>query len=191
MAKAQVTEEALAQGIESLGGFGNLGASKPRRDSPFGASFAPKRIEAPPAPEVEKAPSLAAKPPVAAALDTRPEASEVGLGVRAAVQPMKPAAATVPALRPSEQSAPRAAQQRVEKFTERITLQMTAEMRDTLDELARALQRARREKGERITSNTIMRVAIQNLLDRFSLKELKGVSSEDELLKEVKLSNSK
>ena len=46
MAKSQVTEDDIAQGIQSLGGFGGLSGQKPRRDSPFGSDFAVKKQEA-------------------------------------------------------------------------------------------------------------------------------------------------
>jgi hypothetical protein len=74
---------------------------------------------------------------------------------------------------------------KADEFTERITLQMTPEMRDKLGEIARVLQRSKREKGERITPNTLMRVAIKSFIDGFDSQALRGVSSEEELLREV------
>src|SRR5262249_27216111 len=39
MAKGQISEQDLKQGIQSLGGFGALATAGPKRDSPFGSDF--------------------------------------------------------------------------------------------------------------------------------------------------------
>ncbi len=54
-------------------------------------------------------------------------------------------------------------------------------MRDEVDELARQLQRAKTSKDERITANTVMRVAIRLLTENFNLKSGEGPNNEDEL----------
>jgi hypothetical protein len=195
MAKAQITEEALAQGIQSLGGFGNL-AAKPRRDSPFGAAFAPKKAE--PAAPTQVSQEIPTAPPASAATVT--EVAPVPQPIAKQVEVVSPAQAETPAkstkLQTLKAPPPKKDVVRIEaeepeapvkadEYTERITLQMTPEMRDKLNELARALQRSRREKGGRITANTLMRVAIQSFIDGFDPKALSGVSSEEELLREV------
>ena len=60
----------------------------------------------------------------------------------------------------------------------RKELRLHADQADELTALASKVQRARREKGERITDNTLIRVAVDLLLER--QKELVG-STEDEL----------
>ncbi len=60
----------------------------------------------------------------------------------------------------------------------RKELRLHADQADELTMLASKVQRARREKGERITDNTLIRVAVDLLLER--QKELVG-STEDEL----------
>lgn len=60
----------------------------------------------------------------------------------------------------------------------RKELRLHADQADELTVLASKVQRARKEKGERITDNTLIRVAVDLLLQR--QKELVG-STEDEL----------
>ncbi|MGY2747546.1 hypothetical protein [Arthrobacter sp. UYCu723] len=60
----------------------------------------------------------------------------------------------------------------------RKELRLHADQADELTRLASKVQRARKEKGERITDNTLIRVAVDLLLER--QKELVG-STEDEL----------
>jgi hypothetical protein len=60
----------------------------------------------------------------------------------------------------------------------RKELRLHADQADELTVLATKVQRARKEKGERITDNTLIRVAVDLLLKR--QKELVG-STEDEL----------
>jgi hypothetical protein len=67
-------------------------------------------------------------------------------------------------------------------FTERVTLSVSREMRDEIEALARELQRRRTRKDERITANTVMRVAINLLLERFSPGEGEVANNEEELL---------
>jgi hypothetical protein len=70
-------------------------------------------------------------------------------------------------------------------LTERITLQMSPDMRDAVNDFARDLQRRRKDKGERITANSVMRVAIQHFLDNFALEHVQGVNSEEELFARI------
>ena len=70
-------------------------------------------------------------------------------------------------------------------FTERVTLQISPEMRDDVDSLARNLQRAKTRKDERITANTVMRVAIQLLIDNYRFQTGDVVNSEQELFQLV------
>jgi hypothetical protein len=70
-------------------------------------------------------------------------------------------------------------------LTERVTLQMSPEMRDAVNDFARHLQRRRKDKGERITANSVMRVAIQHFLDSFELESVQGASSEEELFARI------
>ena len=58
-------------------------------------------------------------------------------------------------------------------------------MRDDVDALARELQRAKTGKGERITANTRMRVAVRLLLKHYSVGDTQAPNGEDELLEAV------
>ena len=58
-------------------------------------------------------------------------------------------------------------------------------MRDEVDSLARELQRSKPSKGERITANTVVRVAIRCLLDHFKSETSRSVNSEEELFELV------
>ena len=196
MAKQQVTEADIEESLKSLGGFGGLGTQKPRRDSPFGSEFSrkeapkPAALTAPISPNPEE--SLPKKEAAAAPIPliqkieiektvpAKEEAEEERRGeTPKKVEPRK-RMLTEP-LSEKKETLPK-----TETLPERITLQMSEEMRDSLNDIARQLQRLRREKGERITANTLMRVAIQGFIDSFDSKALGGVSSEEELLREVK-----
>jgi hypothetical protein len=54
-------------------------------------------------------------------------------------------------------------------------------MRDDVDALARDLQRSKTTKDERVTANTVMRVAAQLLIDHFQFKRGDVVNSEEDL----------
>ncbi len=179
MGKAPITEEDLTRGLEAMGGFSNLG-QKPRRDSPFGSEYVRNR------PAETSPPPVRANPtPTPTRADIVPMPSPRSQELPRPVTPAAPIASPVELRNPiSElpQSQPKS-----ETYQERITLQMTPAMRDRLNELARTLQRKRRTKGERITPNTIMRVAIESFIAGFEPSQVLGVSSEDELLSNVLL----
>ena len=65
--------------------------------------------------------------------------------------------------------------------TERVTLQISPTMRDNVAALARNLQRAKTTTDERITANTVMRVAVQVLIDHFELRAGESANSEEDL----------
>jgi hypothetical protein len=66
-------------------------------------------------------------------------------------------------------------------FTERVTLLISPEMRDDVERLARELQRSKTSKEERISGNTVMRVAIRLLTEKFELKGNPAPNNEEEL----------
>ena len=178
MAKGQITEEQLQAGMKGLSGFGAL-SGKPapaRRDSPFRDS----RTEAPPEPktiEVER--PVEPKPePVVRAVPRHPEPEAKPVAV-----PTKSVQVERPAVMRSSQAKAPQSRRKADLFTERVTLQMSAEMRDQVDELARQLQRMKTSKEERITANTVMRVAIRLLLEEFTPSHGVEINSEDDLLK--------
>lgn len=78
-------------------------------------------------------------------------------------------------------SRPKQPQRKTDICSERVTLQISAEMPDEVDELARQIQRAKTSKDERITANTVMRVAIRLLTENFKLKAGEGPNNEEEL----------
>ena len=167
MPKGQVTDEELASGLRSMGGLSSLTTVK--RDSPFRDSRAaaktvevpvpnesPRINEAPPAGSREKPPSRPAALPAAV------KANPVEKAPRA--EKRKPS------------------QRKADTYSERITLQISPEMRDEVDSLAREIQRSKATKEERITANSVMRVAIRHFLDVFRLRQGDRVNTEEELL---------
>jgi len=63
-------------------------------------------------------------------------------------------------------------------------------MRDQVERLARELQRAKISKKERITGNTVMRVAIRLITSRLGLTPGNAPNDEEELFALVKKSFS-
>lgn len=181
MGKGQVSEKELEKGIKSLGGLTGLTGSSVRRDSPFGSDF----VKTVPAPvreplTLEKVIDLEVKTE-----ERLPEAeppSDVVDTPRTRLS--KEERAPKRRLISSKEEGEKDTEERI--FTERITLQMKAEMRDDLHYLATKLQRRKTNKDERITSNTVMRAAIQFLLDELKLKESDVVNTEAELLSLMK-----
>ena len=204
MAK-QVTEEDLASGLSGFGdGFSTITEKRPRRDSPFRDT----RGEEPPRAREEKVVDI--RPPAEPVAAPRPEHSvteellararafqsrgntETVTEVEESVHVAAPT--RVPTIEESARhvriSYPDPADH-VEKtpsirkadiFTERVTLQISHEMRDGVEALARELQRRRTKKDERITANTVMRVAINLLLNELELDNADVANSEAELL---------
>lgn len=191
MAKGQVTEKDLESSIASLGGLGGLattGASGAKRDSPFGSSFA-KRAS----PQVAEVPGEEAaerEPARAIELKGRGEITPVTKEMPPASQTVQPPSQTP--VRSGAKPKARLVEQpetsrKSDTLTERVTLQMSPDMRDEVGEIARKLQRRKADKkGERITANTVMRVAIQFLLDELTLDEEDRPSTEEEVLHLIK-----
>lgn len=193
MAKGQVTEKELESSIASLGGLSGLattGVSGAKRDSPFGTSFAKRAssqvAEAPREAAAERDPVKAielkgrSEAPLVPAKEIPAEPKEVvQVPPRTPVRSeAKPKARLVQEPEPTRKS---------DTLTERVTLQMSPDMRDNVGEIARKLQRRKTDKkSERLTANTVMRVAIQFLLDELTLDEEDRPSTEDELLRLIK-----
>ena len=169
MAKGQVSEEELSLGLKGLGGFGSLGGARVVKDSPFRDSrSAPKVIDVAKPEVVKAAPALPAVPPI-------PKAEPV-------VEVVRPA----PAKKTQAKAKMEAATRRVaDIYTERVTLQLSPEMRDKVDALARELQRSKSSKDERITSNTVMRVAIRHLLKHYKVTGSDVPNGEEEFLEAI------
>jgi hypothetical protein len=191
MARGQVTEEELASGLKGIGDFSVLGGvPRIRRDNPFRDS----RAEAPVA-EVVKTMDVAvpAQPPTAPPVESpdvpqRKHATPVPREIEALRRPSAQQTIARKAERKGRADTlpdARATARKADVFTERITLQISPEMRDEVDALARDLQRAKTEKGERITANTVMRVAVQLLIKHFRHERGEVVNSEDELYRMV------
>jgi|GEM_PF-6931280 len=66
-------------------------------------------------------------------------------------------------------------------FTERVTMVMDSQTRDELNQLALVLQRRKSDSSERITTNTLMRVAIKLFLEELRPQETDSPNSEAEL----------
>ena len=171
MAKGQVSEEELTKGLKGIGNFGGL-SSKVQRDNPFRDSRSdkaeqPKTIEVrpPSAPQITKA--------------RLPDVSKPG---------PKPLRTLTPA--PKERANSSRLEDGVARkadiYTERVTLQISPKMRDDVERIAREIQRSKTSKAERITPNTVMRVAIRVLTERFDLKGNSAPNNEEELFEAVR-----
>lgn len=70
------------------------------------------------------------------------------------------------------------------KTLEVLTVRLRGDQRDYLDKLSRAITRSREGTGERITKNTLIRVAVDAL--RMMKIDASNIRSEDELLARVR-----
>lgn len=183
MAKGQVSEQELSEGLASAGGLGGIvSASGARRDSPFAPSQAvratPEPIAEDPAsenrpskPEAkthDKAPAPTPRKPRAVRRETKP-------GPESAASP-RPSAATA--------AEPSGGKARV--CSESVTLPMPPELRDHVNALATRLQRTRTEKVERMTANVVMRVAIEVFLEKYDPDDAPVSNTEAGLLEAVR-----
>jgi hypothetical protein len=165
MAKGQVSEEELTKGLKGIGNFGGL-SPKVQRDNPFRDSRSdkpepPKTIDVrlPSAPQIAKERVPDAAKPVPKPLRTltpAPKAKADNLGSEDGVAGI------------------------ADGF-DRVTLPISPDMRDEIEALARDLQRARTTKGERITANTVMRVALQLLMKNYQFERGDVANNESEL----------
>jgi hypothetical protein len=208
MAK-HVTEDDLASGLSGFGdGLSTITEKRPRRDSPFRdtrteperkpaereekiieirpAGPVPERERsqiAPPQPERDPHEELLERARAAQARSARVTEGE-GREEPVSTQPSTIAdyarQVRVSYPEPPEPEAPHV--RKADIFTERVTLSVSTEMRDAVEALAREMQRRRTKKEERITANTVMRVAINALLQSFDLEEGDVANTEEELL---------
>jgi hypothetical protein len=180
MAKGQVTDKELATGLKTFGGFGALGEtnSRPRREDPFRDTRAEVQA-ATPRIEVVKSPPAETPPLAAPAAEEKiPQVRDPRPEVPRRARPVKR----------EEQSQPPVSnghEKKSELYTERVTVPLDAELRDGAEALAKSLQRRRTDKGERITANTVMRVALRVVLDSFDSRSVGVVNTEEELFQAV------
>ncbi len=173
MAKGRVSDEELEEGLASAGGLGGfVSASKVRRDSPFGVEHVRAVRREPPA-EPKHSNVKAIEP--AAKVEQEVKPPQAKRPVRAKPEPKKLIEVAVP-----EREALAGAN------SEKVSLPMPVELRDAISDLAKKLQRMRTEKTERITSNTVMRVAIQVFIERFDADKAPISNTEAELLEAVR-----
>jgi hypothetical protein len=206
MAKGQVTTDDLASGIRSFGGLAQLGgSSRPVRENPFrdtrGDSVQPVATAPSPTPTpapVPEAPRLevingieissvgegSVSSPVAVPSAPRPERERKP----AATRPVQPAKVTPPRVVSSESTTTAEStgrEKKTELYTERVTVLLNADLRDRAEALAKELHRRRTQKGERITANTIFRVAIRAMLDTFDPTTVADLNTELDLYEAV------
>src|SRR5262249_30086646 len=72
-------------------------------------------------------------------------------------------------------------EKKTDLYTERVTLLLNAELRDGAEALAKQLHRSRTQKGERITANTVIRVALRVMLERLQPTESTMLNTEEQL----------
>lgn len=172
MAKGQVSEEELSKGLKGIGDFGGLNPSRVRRDNPFRDS----RMEAP-FPESVK--TIEVVPARTENRETKAVHAQISK-----VEPKPTKKAPEPLARVERKNVVKSEEsggRKADIFTERVTLQISPEMRDKVERLARELQRAKISKKERITGNTVMRVAIRLITSRLELKPGQAPNDEEEL----------
>ena len=173
MAKGQVSEEELSKGLKGIGNFGGLTTPRVRRDNPFRDSSA-EPAKAEPTKTIEVIPT----PEKRVAKVTERPAPKIE---QSPVRPVAPVAKVVERRSGAEKKLQQASGRKADIFTERVTLQISPEMRDEVERIARELQRSKTSKGERITANTVMRVAIRLMINSFELKGAAAPSSEEAL----------
>jgi hypothetical protein len=204
MAKGQVTTDDLASGIRSFGGLAQLGgSSRPVRENPFrdtrGDSVQPVATAPSPTPApVPEAPRLevisgietssvgegSVPSPVAVPSAPRPERERKPAATRMA----PPAKVTPPRIVSTETTTAAEStgrEKKTELYTERVTVLLNADLRDRAEALAKELHRRRTQKGERITANTIFRVAIRAMLDTFDPSTSTELNTELDLYEAV------
>lgn len=165
MARPSSTESSLAADVQVSGGLQQFRTvaqgSREARDNPFGgpvkaAAPAPAR-EAPPATEPPKVESIRPEPKPAASPPREPRIARQ----KVEAEPVELVAAV---------------------YAENVTVPLSEALRDRSEELAKVINRNRSVRKQRITRNSIIRVALQVLLDDFSHLSAQSLNSEEELL---------
>lgn len=77
------------------------------------------------------------------------------------------------------------AARKADEYPARINCFLSEEQRDQLDLIVKKLQRGRTTKEERLTINSLMRVAIKVVLAQFKQPPSEAINNEDELLRFV------
>jgi len=177
MAKGQVTEKDLELGLKKAGGFSGL-AKKARRDSPFGQEHAK------PVADAQNSEPKKVSKRVNSEKTIPEKAVEKVIEVKRA--PKQEAKQQLKSTSQNDDSIQKAVTTKAEAFSERITLNITPDMRDKAEMIARGLQRRKADRTERITANTIYRVAIEALLANEDFLKSISPNTEKELLDAVK-----
>ena len=187
MAKGQITEDSLRNSFGNPPGLDALTASRPKKDSPFRSTLSsPAAAETPvPASPVQQGKVVSLKPEMREP-ERAPEPQVTVPEPSPRVEEEKPVMlATSEETSKEEVASPEVAEQKhtrkLDIYTEKVSLKISPEMRDQVEALARGLQRQKTSKDERITANTVMRVAINVLLSKFKLDEDDVTNSEEEL----------
>jgi hypothetical protein len=184
MAKGQVSEEELAKGLKGIGDFGGLSSSRVRRDNPFRDSRA-ERPSPEPVKTIEVMPSASEK-----RASKGPETAIPNIDAKA-VRPVARMPKAIPKEKEGEKKAESAGVRKSDIYTEPVTLKISPEMRDDVERIARELQRSKTSKKERITGNTVMRVAIRLITKRFQLNPGQAPNDEEELFELVETALSR
>lgn len=172
MAKGQVSEEELTKGLKGIGNFGGLSAPRVRRDNPFRDS----RAEA-----AEPVKTIEVLPPAPAKRVSKESSVPVAKLEPKAARKVPVETPAVERERRGKGKSEETGARKADIFTERVTLQISPEMRDDVERIARELQRAKVSKKERITGNTVMRVAIRLITKRFQVNIGEAPNDEEEL----------
>lgn len=162
MPSSVAQEEKLSESIEASGGLQQFRTVSQRpkgiRDDPFGR---PDPVEPVTTPAKQaKAPSPSVP------------------------QKHAPPAAKAPAkAEPTENENPQADKSEADLYPDKVTVPLSVALRDQSEDIARALNRNRSIRKTRITRNSVIRVALQCFLEKFTPDPNHPVNSEDELLK--------
>lgn len=194
MAKGYISEDEVRANLDSVGSLGALTQSRPRRDSLFRRTE-DELISKPVLPVTQSTPAVAAvvseplkvidlaiktsaqvEPPHAEVL---PEAKVAPIIARETVAEVKVVEVPTQVVAPQETSPVSA---KAARYTERITFPITLEMRDGFEDLARKINRQRSIRQQRVTANTVMRVALEAFRTRFKFSDTDVANTDEELL---------
>lgn len=214
MSKAdQITEEQMTQGLKKIGGFGSFKQdSTSKKDSPFSFTDKAKTTkveetppgtssseEVPPSEKIiELRNSTVSVKPVEASETlavtpseevTQKELTNSSNQISTAPiihQRIKTEETSIPAKKAKNKIIQTESSAASNSDYDKVSVFMSPAIRDRANQLASELQRKRTIKTERITANTVFRVAIRVILEELSIDDLSTINSEDDLYRAAK-----
>ena len=173
MARSSIDNDAVSESLAPAGGlqhFRTVAGGKYQRDDPFGV---------PPDRKARSLPDIPVPVPTVRAPNTPKVQRD---------RPKNP--------NPTPQDEPPAddlgeGRGKGRVFPENVTVPLSVALRDRSEELARTLNRNRKIRKERITRNSVIRVALEQFLDTFTPRSDQAIESEADLLVAARSKNRK